>query len=158
MPTLWNSEVNKAILEQKEVLGLWLYASIFQETRTMYIELVSETVYHINFTWKFIWNHLYLFIICIIYLESSTKVFSRIWTSFWTTGSSVKPSIPGWTLSENNLWVPGIRSCSLTYWFSFFWVNGTFEVTFSCIFVWNVSIALIFSTSSFFTPSFYWAI
>ena len=51
---------------------------------------------------------MYLFVICIIYWEQFTKVFSATWTSHWTTGSLVKPSISGRILSENAPWVPGI--------------------------------------------------
>ena len=59
-------------------IGLWLYTSIFQETKTMYTKLVSETVHYINFTSKFVWNHFYQFTICIIYLELSTKYFQQL--------------------------------------------------------------------------------
>ena len=48
----------------------------------MDIKLVPETVNYISFASKFILNHLYLSIICIIYLESSTKVFSRTRTFY----------------------------------------------------------------------------
>ena len=63
--------------------------------------VVPETVHYISFALKFIWNHMYLFIICIIYLESSIKVFSANLNINLTTGSSVKPSISGATSSEN---------------------------------------------------------
>ena len=60
----------------------------------MYKKLAPETVPHyINFTIKLIWDDLYLFFICIIFLGSSAKVFSITWTSPWATGSSVKLSI-----------------------------------------------------------------
>ena len=42
----------------------------------MYTKLIPETVYYITFTSKFTWNHLHLFIISAVYLESSTKAFS----------------------------------------------------------------------------------
>ena len=68
----------------------------------------------------------------IIYLESFIKVFFLTWTSYWTTSSSVNPSISGATLRENAPWVPGIFGCSLIHCFSFFSIIATFEVT-SCI-------------------------
>ena len=37
--------------------------SIFYETKTAKTKLVPETVDHISFSSKFIWNHLYLVII-----------------------------------------------------------------------------------------------
>ena len=58
-----------------------LNASIFQEKKNTYTKLVPEKV-HINFTLKYTWDHLYLFIICIIYLKSSTKVFSTTLASY----------------------------------------------------------------------------
>ena len=70
--------------------------------------VVPETVHYISFALKFIWNHMYLFIICIIYLESSIKVFSANLNITLTTSSSVKPSISGVTSSKNALWVTGI--------------------------------------------------
>ena len=36
---------------------------IFQETKTVSIKLVPETVHYISFSSNFIWNHLYLVII-----------------------------------------------------------------------------------------------
>ena len=53
------------------------------------------------FASKFICNHLYLLrFICIIYLQSSTKVLFTTGTSHWTTGLSVK-SILEVTLYQN---------------------------------------------------------
>ena len=37
----------------------------------MFTKLAPETVHYTSFTLKAIWNHLYLFIICIIHSESS---------------------------------------------------------------------------------------
>ena len=56
----------------------------------MYTKLVPETANYISCNLKFIWNHLYLFMICIIYFESSAKVLSTTSVSHWTTSSSVK--------------------------------------------------------------------
>ena len=56
----------------------------------MYTKLVPKTVHYISFT-KFIWNYLYLLMICIMYLDSSTKAFS----------ATLKPSISRVTLSKN---------------------------------------------------------
>ena len=49
-----------------------------KERKTMQTKLIPETVHYRSFESKLIWNHLYPFIFCIIYLESSTKVFSTI--------------------------------------------------------------------------------
>ena len=80
MPTLWSSEVNNTILEQVKVVE-WDYVYMlqsFKKKKTMYTKLVPETVHYAIFTSNFIWNDLYLFIICIIYLESSTKYFLQL--------------------------------------------------------------------------------
>ena len=73
----------------------------------------------------------HLFVICIIYLESSVKVFSKTWTWHWTTGSSVKTIISGVTLSEIAPCVPGISIVWHSFWF--FSVLTISEITF-CIF------------------------
>ena len=62
----------------------------------MYTKLVPKTVHYISFI-KFIWNYLYLLMICIMYLES-TKAFS----------ATLKPSISRVTLSKNASWTLGI--------------------------------------------------
>ena len=78
MPTLWISGINEAILEQVKVeeQDYDYMLQFFKKLKLCTQNLVPETVNYISFTSKFIWNHLYLFIICTIYLESSTKVFS----------------------------------------------------------------------------------
>ena len=106
----------------------------------MYTKFVPETVHYISFTSKCIWNHLYLFIICIIYLESSTKVFFtnlNITLNYWFISKPIN-------IRSKYPWVPGILSFSLTYCFSFLSVIATLEV-YSCIFVLKCysSIALI---------------
>ena len=97
----------------------------------MYTKSVPQTVHYTSFTIRSIRNHLHRFTICIIYLEWSIKVFSTIWTSHWTTGSSVKPSISGVKLSENAPWV---LVSLLWQSFPYLSVITIFEIT-SCIFI-----------------------
>ena len=78
--------------------------------------------YVINLT--FIWNHLYLFIICIIYLESSAKVF---YCNLNYQHISKTINISEVTLSETVFWVPGFPA--VLHSFSFFTVMATLEVT-----------------------------
>ena len=93
-----------------------------------------------KFQIKIYWSHLYLFIICIIYLQSSTKLCSTTWTSHWITVSSVKPSISGVTFLENVLWVPGTLMSDKVLHFSQITI---FQIS-SCIFVLKCfSVALI---------------
>ena len=72
--------------------------------------LVYSTLhFYLKLKSKCIYNHLYpLFITCIIYLQSSTKLFFTTGESHGTTGSTVKPSIPEETLSENDPRSPGV--------------------------------------------------
>ena len=71
-------------------IRLWLYASVSWETKTMHTKLIAETLHEV-FTLKFICSYLHLlFIICIIYVQYSTKVFFSSTESYWTTGPSVK--------------------------------------------------------------------
>ena len=77
-----SSEVNKAILEQVKAGELNCHMLQFFEKEKHVHKIGSRNdkswlaEFCISFTSKFIWNHLYLFIICIIYLESSIKLFS----------------------------------------------------------------------------------
>ena len=100
---------------------------IFKKTKTMYTNLVPETVNYINYASKFLWNLLYLFIICTIYLESSTKKYFlqlehlKLMNN-WFSSKTINIRVDfiykcplGWGL--------GILSGSLTYCFSFFPVN-----------------------------------
>ena len=74
MPTLWSSEIIKSIpgTVKSERIGLWLYAPISYETKTMYTKkIVPETVHYIKFIKihfqsfvsiyhlyrSFVWNH-----------------------------------------------------------------------------------------------------
>ena len=70
-----------------------------------YVHKSSSRNSTLSLTSKYSWNHLYLFIIFIIYLESFTKVFSTTWTSHWISGSSVKTLVTGLTLFEIAPWV-----------------------------------------------------
>ena len=97
----------------------------------MYAKLIPEAVQYIKFHVKFICNHLYLFIIYIICLELSTKLFFTTRTALSNTCSSVKPSISKVTFSKDVPQVPCIPSFNICrrYCFSFFSVIATFEVT-----------------------------
>ena len=57
----------------------------------MRTKLIPETLHYRIFKSKFIWNHLYLYIFCIIYLGSFAKVFEH--HIELRTGSLVKPSV-----------------------------------------------------------------
>ena len=113
MPTIWSSEVNKSILKQVEVVEQDSgYKLQFLKKLKLCTQNYSQKQHIIlSFTSKFICNHLYLFIICVIYLESSMNIFFTTGTSHQTTGSLLKSLISGGTLSENVPWVPGIPSC-----------------------------------------------
>ena len=116
---------------------LWFFKKI-----KLYTKLVPR-LYMKVFTSKFICNNLYLLFvfIFIIYLQSSTKLFSITGTSHWMTGSSVK-SITGVTFVGKCPWL-----VCLTYFLSFLSVTATlFDVT-SCIFKLKN-----FNCSNFFVP------
>ena len=76
MLSVWSSEVNKAVLEQVKATEYDCDYMLQKKNYVQKISSINSNYIYISFTSKFIWNHLYLFIICIIYLESSTKVFS----------------------------------------------------------------------------------
>ena len=92
MPTLWSSEVNEAFLEQVKVAEQdydYIMLQFFKKEKLctqnkftfiwnyyfLYIWNLSGIIWK-NYLKKFIKNHLYLFIICTIYWESSSKIFS----------------------------------------------------------------------------------
>ena len=117
MPTLWSSDVSKAILKQVKLVT----------------KLVPETVDHyICFTSKFIWDHLFTYHLY--------HLFGIIYKSiFYILGITLKYcfisyiSISGnFYLSENAPWVPG----NPVVWdrFSLFSVITIIEI-FSCIFI-----------------------
>ena len=138
MPTLWNSEVNKVILEQAKVasrlllLLLLLYA-IWETKETKILKnknYVKKNSSRNSTLCKFLikiylesFKFSYHFI---IYLESSTKVFVTTWISHWNPRSSVKSSI-----SAAQMWVqPYLKMplgsiwythFSLVYFFQFSW-------------------------------------
>ena len=74
----------------------------FFEKQSTSTKLVSrKRVRYISFTSTFIWNNFYIYLLyqlfSIIYSEEYFHFYT--WTSHWTTGSSVKPSIQGkWAL------------------------------------------------------------
>ena len=63
--------------------------------------------------------------------------YKNITLNYWLISKTID-------IRGNRPWVPGILCCNLTYFFSFFLVIATFEVT-SCIFVFkcDASIALL---------------
>ena len=105
--------------------------NFLKNLKTMNAKLIPEAVQYIKFHVNFICNHLYLFIIYIICLESSTKLFFTTRTALSNTCSSVKPSKSKVTFSKNVPQVPCIPSFNICrqYCFSLFSVIATFEVT-----------------------------
>ena len=85
----------------------------------MSLKLVPETVYYIKFHIKIYLQPCVSFVICIIYLESSTKAFLQFDHHIEILDHAVKSSTSGLILSENASWDPGILSCMiyLTYCF-----------------------------------------
>ena len=108
----------------------------FSETVTTYTKISSRSCKPYRFPIKinlesfvsiYHWYHFF----GIIYKSIFYNLNILHW---WKAGSAVKPSISKVTLSKNDRWIPGILSCSMTYWFSFFSVITAFDVT-SCIFI-----------------------
>lgn len=111
----------------------------------MYTKVVPEKVHYIKFHIKlYLQSFAYNYKLdCIIYFESSAKVFFTTQTSHWNTDSWVKSLIPRISSSDDAPWGSGIPSCMIWLFFSFLSINRNFVSHFFVFLYSNVLIGVV---------------